>query len=53
MRSYQNIEPRRGLTIKEVIVVADNVYIKTADGDLYRVWIGFDALPLMELIERG
>jgi hypothetical protein len=50
-----NIEdlPRMGQDIKSAELRENNVYITTARGDVYRVWIHWDGKPLMEILKQS
>lgn len=44
--------PRTGQDIESAELKENNVYIKSARGDTWRVWINWDGQPLIELVER-
>lgn len=44
---------RTGQDIRSTELKENNVYIKTARGDVWRVWIDWNGQPLIELVEQG
>lgn len=44
---------RDGMPIKELTLDRDNIYFKTIYNDLWRVVVGYDKQPLIELVKHG
>lgn len=50
MNPYEH--PRIGEALKAVAIEANNVYIHTVRGDVWRVWVEFNGQPSIELVEK-
>lgn len=47
----KNKWPRRGSDIARATLFDNQVYLQGKNGDIYRVWLGFDGVPLIECVE--
>ena len=54
MKPYWNemMTPRPGLPIREVVTMADNVYIKDGQGQIWQFVVGYDSQPEIRLINN-
>jgi uncharacterized membrane protein len=47
------IDDRMGQDIKSAELKNNNVYVQTAKGEVWRIWVDFDGLPRFELVKRA